>query len=93
MLTMRVVILVVISLTALGCCDQCASREERNACLKLWYGLEPDPKNPEVYKHGLELWEDESFGPDSGWHKTWVRLFGTKEEKQNLKEQIQIRRP
>ena len=62
-----------------GCCSQ-----YDNACLKTWYGLEPDPKNPDVYKTGLELWVDESFGPESGWQKTWIRIFGTKKEKEAL---------
>ena len=79
-----IMILAAIILITAGCCNQ-YDRDERNACQKFWYGLEPDPENPDVYKSGFDLWKDESFGPNSGWQKTWVKLFGSKTEKERLK--------
>lgn len=81
-------LLVAVGLMATSCCDLMYDKADKNACMKFWYGLEPDPENPDVYKHGLTLWKDEAFGEDSGWQKTWVRVFGSKEEKQKLHEKI-----
>ena len=77
--------LIMITLVVAGCCSQ-YDRAERNACLKAWYGLEPDPENPDVYKSGFDLWKDEAFGPDSGWQKTWTRMFGSEKEKEKLRQ-------
>jgi hypothetical protein len=86
---MRIVILLVLaSLILGGCCGLCLDKAEENACLKFWYGLEPDTQNPAVYKNGLEIWKDEAFGPSSGWQKTMVKLFGSPAEKELLEQQI-----
>ncbi|MHC4070060.1 MAG: hypothetical protein ACYSR8_10905 [Planctomycetota bacterium] len=84
---LTIALLTVIILAVAGCCDlKDSDYVGRNACLKTWYGLEPDPENPEIYKFGHELWLDEAFGPGSGWDKSMIRLFGSKQEKENLRK-------
>lgn len=92
MRTLTIAILIMITLAAAGCCDM-SDYGGRNACLKTWYGLEPDPENPEVYKFGLALWKDEAFGPDSGWDKSMIRLFGSEQEKENLRQREEAQSP
>jgi len=53
-----------------------------NACYKTWYGLEPDPERPGVYKNSLEYWIEETFGKESGWERWWTRTFGGEDEYQ-----------
>jgi len=84
MRVLTLILLIILIAATSGCCNQ-YDKAERNACLKFWYGLEPDPQDPDVYKHGLDLWKDEAFGPESGWQKTWIKLFGSAEEKEKFK--------
>ena len=70
---MRKYLLIVLILSILipimtGCCVP-----GDNACYRAWYFLEPVQDKPGVYTGSLDLWIEEAFGKESGWHEWWTR--------------------
>lgn len=65
------ILLIAFTLILIGCC-----MPGDNACLKAWYGLEPDPNKPNIYHNSMDLWVKETFGAKSGWQRWWTKTFG-----------------
>ena len=76
-----------------GCFDPGSTADENKMGARFFTGMTPDPKDPDGgYTGVIDLWLAETFGPDSGWHKSWVRALGSPEEKEmlQLREEFKI---